>query len=98
MIDEVRAFNRAYTRQIGVLGDQLLGSEFSLSEMRVRSFALAQLAIREGELIVDDRPGSGIERERLLEMTRGRWQEGARAQGRRDPGRDPAGRGAAGRR
>ncbi|WP_226893547.1 bifunctional helix-turn-helix transcriptional regulator/GNAT family N-acetyltransferase [Nisaea sediminum] len=34
-IDAVRAFNRFYTRQIGLLNEGLLKSDYSLSEMRV---------------------------------------------------------------
>ena len=59
---------------------------------RLQQFAGMRRAMPPRAVAVDD-----IVRD-VLEMTRGRWQEGARAQGRRDPGRDPAGRGAAGRR
>src|SRR4051812_9732436 len=48
-VDAVRAFNRFYTRQIGVLGDHYLDTDFSLTDLRV----LYELANRPASTAAD---------------------------------------------
>ena len=77
-VDDVRGFNRFYTRQLGLLDRGLLGSEFTLTEARV----LYELAHHEGctatqiadELAMDlgylSRLMAKFERRRYLKRTR----------------------------
>lgn len=77
-IESVRAFNRFYTRQLGLLDQGLLGSEYTLTESRV----LHELAHSQGctatdiarELGIDfgylSRILKKLERHRLIERTR----------------------------
>jgi DNA-binding MarR family transcriptional regulator/GNAT superfamily N-acetyltransferase len=66
-VAQVRAFNRFYTRSIGVLQDSLVGSPFSLGEARV----LHELARRESDSEATAQGMEGTELRRLLDLDAG---------------------------
>jgi DNA-binding MarR family transcriptional regulator/GNAT superfamily N-acetyltransferase len=75
-VEQVRAFNRDYTRRIGVLSQGLLGSSWSLTQVRVMYEIAHRPGITAGELAA----GLGLDRGYLSRILKG--FEGRRLLGR----------------
>lgn len=65
-VKRVRAFNRFYTRRIGLLNETLAGSDFTLTETRV----LLELRLREPHVAVDIARDLGLDPAYLARMLR----------------------------
>src|SRR5947207_15285050 len=66
-ISEVRAFNRDYTRRIGVLSEGLLDSPYSLTEVRV----MYEIAHRPGVMAAQLAGELGLDRGYLSRILKG---------------------------
>ncbi|MEZ2346515.1 GNAT family N-acetyltransferase [Terriglobus sp. RCC_193] len=80
LVDQVRSFNRFYTREIGLLAEHLSGSEFTLAEARV----LYELAQTQEQTAADIVRGLGMDKAHISRIV-ARFQNGGLVKSRISP-------------